>query len=307
MKRVIMTGATGMIASAVIRKCIQEKVQVIAIVRPNSKKKHNLPKSEYLTFYESDISELAQLKGKIKEKCDVFYHFAWDGTYGSSRDDAYLQMNNVKYTLEAVDLAHELGCTTFIGAGSQAEYGKAEGKLSDTTPVNPLTGYGIAKYTAGKLSRLHAEQLGMTHIWTRILSVYGPGDNDFTMVMSSIKKMLLGEHAAFTKGEQHWDYIHCDDAANAFFLLGKSGKHGSVYPIGSGTTKFLHEYITIMRDCISKDIEIGLGEVPYQPNQVMELCADITKLTADTGFTPQISFEDGIKETIEWFKENRLS
>lgn len=302
MKRVVITGATGMIASALIRKLIKEDIQVLAICRPNSSKISNIPSHKLVTICESDVSDLLHLKTVIKDTYDTFFHFAWNGTYGSSRNDAYLQTNNIKYTLDAVNLANHLGCTTFIGAGSQAEYGRTESKLSALTPTNPENGYGIAKYTAGKLSAIYAKQLGLKHIWTRILSIYGPCDNDFTMIMSSILKMLRGEYAAFTKGEQQWDFLYCDDAAEAFYRIAKEGKDGSVYPIGSGSTKSLAEYITIMRDTIDKNLKIGLGEVPYTQNQVMNLCADISELTKDTGFVPQISFEKGISETIDWCK-----
>ena len=66
----------------------------------------------------------------------------------------------------------------------------------------------------------------------------------------------------------------------------------------------LKEYIEIMGQAIDSTISIGFGDIPYSPNQVMYLCADITDLKEDTGFEPQYTFEKGILETIEWCKEN---
>lgn len=88
----------------------------------------------------------------------------------------YLQNYNVIYALDAVELAHCCGCRTFVGAGSQAEYGRFEGKLRPDTPAFPENGYGMAKLCAGEMTRIQAHKYGIKHIWARILSVYGPYD-----------------------------------------------------------------------------------------------------------------------------------
>lgn len=97
------------------------------------------------------------------------------------------QLQNIQYTLDAVELASRIGCKKFVGAGSQAEYGRVEGVLSASTPVFPENGYGIAKLCAGQMSRILCEQKQIEHIWTRILSIYGPYDGENTMIMSSIE------------------------------------------------------------------------------------------------------------------------
>lgn len=308
MRRVMITGATGMIAVALINHLISKNVEVYAICRPNSSKMNNVPKNDMVKIIQCDISELPSLEGKFKEEFDTFYHFGWAGTFGDSRNDAFLQNLNIKYTLDAVKLAKHLGCKSFVGTGSQAEYGPKNEKISPSTTVNPENGYGIAKYTAGKLSRILAKQLGIKHVWVRILSVYGPNDNDFTMVMSSIKKLINRERPTFTKGEQMWDYLYCDDAARAIDLMSLKGKDGETYCLGSSAVRPLKEYITLIKDNIDTTLELGLGEVSYSPNQVMYLCADISNLTEDTGFKPEIQFEEGIKRTIEWYKrKNNLN
>ena len=305
MKRAIVTGATGMIASALIRKLVKENVEVIALCRKEDSKDDEFFKSPLVTAIDADISEYATLSEKISEKCDVLYHFAWLGTFGNVRNDTYTQTDNIKYTLDAVRLAADTGCECFVSAGSQAEYGRTTEKLTAETHANPETGYGIAKYTAGKFSRMYAEQLGLRHCWVRILSVFGQKGNPNSIIMSSLDKMLKGEYTSFTKGEQQWDFLHCDDAATAFYLIGEKGKHGSVYPLGSGKTRLLADYITAMRDCINPELKVGIGDLPYNEGQVMYLCADITKLTEDTGFVPELTFEEAIIRTAEWMKEVR--
>lgn len=293
-----------MLGLALIQLLIEKEIEVLVIVRPNSRRRSSLPESPYVSVMECDLADLPSIKERITEQYDTFFHFAWDGTYGDTRNDMYLQNRNVKATLDAVELAHAIGCRTFLGAGSQAEYGRVDGiKLAPTTPVKPETGYGIGKLCAGQMSRIQCQQLGMKHIWVRILSTYGPNDGMHTMVMSGIIKMLHGERPQYTKGEQMWDYLYCDDAARAFYLAAEKGKDGSVYCIGSGQVRPLAEYITIIRDTIDKNIEIGFGEIPYYDKQVMYLCADIDNLTQDTGFVPEIPFEEGIRRTVGWYKE----
>lgn len=302
MRKVAVTGATGMIGASMIEQMVNDGIRVTAIVRPNSKKINNLIKDENIDVIECDIDNLLSLKGKMDKDYDTFYHFAWDGTYGDSRDDAMLQERNVRNTLEAVELAHTIGCKVFVGAGSQAEFGFVEGELSDNIPKNPVTGYGITKYTAGRLSAVMCKRLGMRQSWGRIVSTYGPRDNSYTMVMSSIINMLDGKRMSFTKGDQIWDYVYGGDCSRAFYLIGKYGKHGKAYTIGSGKSRKLREYITAIRDVVNPELEVGLGERDYYPNQVMKLTADISELTEDTGFIPEVEFEEGIRRTMEWYK-----
>ena len=302
MNQVIVTGATGMLGASMIEQMVADGIKVTAVIRSNSKKRRNLIDHENIQVVECDIDELLTLKSVLTGTYDTFYHFAWDGTYGDSRNDAMLQEKNVRNTLEAVELAHALGCQVFVGAGSQAEFGFVEGELSDQIPKNPVTGYGIAKYTAGRLSAIMCERLGMRQSWGRIVSTYGPRDNSYTMVMSSVIGMLNGERMSFTKGDQIWDYVYGGDCSRAFYLIGKYGKHGKAYTIGSGKSKLLREYIEIIRDVVNPSLEIGIGERDYYPNQVMRLTADISELTEDTGFVPEIDFAEGIRRTMEWYK-----
>ena len=194
---------------------------------------------------ETDLSEISRLSQLINDKYDVFYHLAWAGTTGKARNDMYLQNENIKFTLDAVELASKLGCKVFIGAGSQAEYGRYEGRLTPDTPVFPENGYGMAKLCAGQMSRIRCRELGIRHIWVRILSVYGPYGKD-DMISQTLRKIMAGEKAEFTLGEQIWDYLYSGDAARALLLLAEKGKEGKIYVLGSGETRKLRNYIEII-------------------------------------------------------------
>lgn len=117
----------------------------------------------------------------------------------------YLQNKNVKYALDAVGVAKRFGYKKFIGARSQAEYGRFGGKLRPDTQTFPEMRYGYAKLCAGQMTREYAHQIGLEHNWVRILSVYGPNDYAQSMVMSAINKLQNGKIPQFTKGGQMWD------------------------------------------------------------------------------------------------------
>jgi nucleoside-diphosphate-sugar epimerase len=174
-------------------------------------------------------------------------------------------------------------------------------------PAFPENGYGIAKLCAGQMTRIACSQYGMRHVWTRILSIYGPYDGEKTMVMSTIAALLDGRIPDCTKGEQEWDYLYSDDAGRALMLLGQSGHDGKIYCIGSGRTRPLREYIEDIRDAVNPDAQINFGAVDYAPKQVFYLCADISDLHDDTGFEPSTAFADGIKDTINYLKSEKIN
>ena len=296
MKAIVITGATGMIGSAIARCALEQDIDILCIIRKDTSRFNNLPKSERIKIVYADISEYAHLD--ISGNYDVFYHLAWEKTFGASRDDVDTQVANIQYTLDAVRLAKRLGCKKFIGAGSQAEYGIVTEPLRPETPVNPESGYGIAKYAAGKLSRLLCIQLGLQFNWVRILSVYGPQDGAHTLIMYAINELQAGRSPEFTKCGQIWDYLYCDDAARAFFAIGKNGVDGKTYPLGSGEKRRLSEYLEIIRDIIAPSKTLQFGKKEYFLHQPMYLCADISELTNDTGWNPKTFFEEGVNKII---------
>ena len=296
MKSIVITGATSMIGSALLRYATLQNINVLCIVRKDSKKLENIPKSEYIRITYCNINEYDTIN--INEKYDIFFHIAWEKTSVSLRDDVEAQINNIQYTINAVHLAKRLGCRKFIGAGSQAEYGIVNEPLKPETPVNPQNGYGIAKFTSGKLSKLLCTQLDLQFNWVRILSVYGLFDNINSLIMYTINELQNRHSPELTKCEQIWDYLYCDDTAKALLAIGKSGVNGKFYPLGSGKVQKLSKYIENIRDIISPDIELHFGKKEYYPHQPMYLCADISELTYDTGWRPEISFEDGIKKVL---------
>lgn len=304
MENVVVTGATSMVGVALINSILKEndKTKIFAVVRPNSNKIDRLPKDCRVKVIECDFLDYGLLTQYIDKKCDVFYHLAWTrtATYQESYEDIINKQVNIRVELEAVKVAHELGCKKFVGAGTQAEYGIIEsGKINEYTPCNPVRADGILHLAASQLAEIVAKSYGMTFIWTRIFSVYGTNDRSNSMIMSTIDKMITGTHCSFTPSEQLWDYLYEDDIGEALYLIGEKCVESKVYCIGNGKSMRLKQYINIIREVVSPDTIPGFGEIDYPKDAVMNLSVDISKLNEDTGWLPKTEFKDGICKIYE--------
>ena len=292
MKKIIVTGATGCVGSAIVRRALVQGMEVTCIVHEGSKRLGNLPQDERVKIVECNLSNYNSLN--IDGQHDAFIHMAWEKTFGVSRDDAETQTRNIQYTLDACHLAKRCGCQVFVGAGSQAEYGLQTVDLTPDLPVNPESGYGIAKYAAGKLSAMLCKSLGIRQNWVRILSVYGPNDGENTLISYVIRELKAGRSPELTKCEQTWDYLYADDAGDAILSIAGKGVDGKVYPLGSGNGRKLSEYIEDIRNVINPAIKVKYGAKDYYPHQPMHLVADINPLEEDTGWKPQFLFDNSI-------------
>lgn len=302
-RRAVITGPTGAVGIALTEALAESGCEVYVVCRPDSARLDRVPKRPNVHTVLCPLNELSRLTSFLTG-ADAFFHLGWENTYGAAgRNDLESQLRNVSFTLDAVRAAKTLGCTVFLGAGSQAEYGRSDGLLTPSSACFPENGYGAAKLCAGQMSRIEARRLGIRHVWTRIFSVYGPGDRDQTLVMSVIRALLRGESPACTDCAQIWDYLFSRDAANALAALSERGKDGAVYPVASGRSLPLKTYVEAIRAELAPDLSVHYGAVAYAPLQVTHLEADISALEADTGYRPTTDFSDGIRQTIAWIKE----
>ena len=104
---------------------------------------------------------------------------------------------------------------------------------------------------------------------------------------------------SFTPAIQKWDYLYCDDAGRAFYLIGEKSHGRKVYCLGSGEAKELKEYIYTIHNIVNPESELGIGDIPYKGTEIMNLCADISRLNEDTDWTPMVSFDTGIIRTVK--------
>jgi UDP-glucose 4-epimerase len=229
-------------------------------------------------------------------------HLAWQGVTNTARNDPEQITQNVPGMLVLCDAAHKAGCRCWVGIGSQAEYGSIQGVLTEDLPLHPSTAYGSAKLAAEMLTQKLCELYGVRFVWFRLLATYGPQDDQRHLIPSVIQKLLRGERPSLTAGGQRWDYLYITDAAEAIVRVVSAQVHG-VFNLASGEAVPVRYIVERIRDLIDPALPLGFGELPYPPDQVMRLQANISKLTLATDWKPQVCLEEGLARTVDWHRK----
>ena len=300
-KRVLVTGASGFLGSALVRRLIAEGVHVAVLQRedkPGRRLHDVLARVELLAATTKTPKCLRE--GLLRSRPDTVFHLGWGGVASSYRNDAAMQVANVEDAVQLATLCVDCGVEHFVGAGSQAEYGPRDHEIFESECPSPTTMYGAAKLAAAVLTERLCDLGGVKHSWLRVFSTYGPDDNPDWMIPSLIRQLGRGVRPALTAGEQRWDYLYVDDAAAAFAAVAKA-RVGGIYNLGSGEAIPLRGLIERIRDIIDPSLDLGFGEIPYRPDQVMHLQANIDKLKANTAWAPETPLEKGLSATIRWF------
>ena len=301
--KAVVTGASGFVGTAVCKELSAQGVEVIAVVRPSGKTAKNIEILPGIRIVYADLSHFRNLANLIPDRdIDVLYHFAWVGSAGALRGDADVQLDNVRYTCDTVKACGEMGCKRFVFASSIMEYEIEATMATEATPgINTL--YCSAKVAADYMARTIAGALHINYIRAVISNIYGPGELSPRLINTSIRKLLHGEHCAFSAGDQLYDFIYVTDAAKAFVALGEKGVSNRTYYIGSQEPKPLKEFLLVLRDSVAPHAEIGLGELPFNGISLTYQEFDLQAVKNDTGFVPEVSFADGIKNTAAWIRE----
>jgi nucleoside-diphosphate-sugar epimerase len=294
---IVLTGATGFIGSAVFAELNRRKIRVLVLLRPESDRSRLPQLAPENVFIFSKLNEPELVKKLRAEQPAIFVHCAWRGVGGQERNAGFQLAENIPLTLASVELAKACGCTQWVGLGSQAEYGNANRILDEMSPTQPTTLYGKAKFTAGNESLALCAQKNLAGAWLRVFSTYGPGDHSHWMIPHVIREFLSGRAPQVTKCEQLWDYLFVADAARAIVSVA-DGKTSGIFNLGSGEARPLKKIIETIRAELKTQVQPAYGAIPYRPDQVMHLQADIAKLRAATGWSPQVSLESGIRETV---------
>lgn len=302
MKKVIVTGANGFIGSHLVKELVDNRIHVLAIGRPG--RNNNLSVSDFVQFMSVNVFELREHIHEFQgQGYDTFFHLAWEGSAGVSRADYDLQMKNALCTVECIKVAKQIGCRRFVCAGSIME--KEAMAVLNEQGSHPGMGYiyGIGKLAAHCMGKSVAASEDIEFIWGVITNAYGEGELSPRFVNTTLRKVISGETLKFTAATQNYDFIHVDDAAKAFRLIGEYGKPFCEYVIGSGDAKPLKNFIAELKESLAPESELVFGDIPFTGVN-MPLEAFSTEQTEnDCGFRPEISFSDGIKRTMEWLRE----
>lgn len=305
MKRAIVSGANGFVGGAVVRELLEHDYEVYALCRENSCAK--LPGAEGIHPVVCDLAEMASLSGKLPvADYDAFYHFAWAGSAGPARADTRLQLQNAQWTVDALRVAKELGCRRFLCAGSIMEHETMAAAYTQGNRPGMGYIYGGGKLIAHVMCMSVAAQLGIDLIWPEITNAYGVGERSPRLVNTTIQKCIRGEAPQFTAGTQNYDFVYIDDVARAFRLIGERGKPFHEYRIGSSGARPLREFLQDMQRAIAPELEFCFGDIPFTGVDLPLEKFDCSETERDTGFRAEISFAEGCRRTMEWWKEQEI-
>lgn len=292
---VLITGADGFIGRRLARRFVDEGWTVTAQVRPGGK--HYLDASS-MKIVELDITALRTL-ATLSSPVDTVVHLAWAGVGPESRNLSTLQLTNLDASLVMVDVAAELGASRVICPGSMSEFALHDGPVDGSECPSPVDLYSATKVSARMLMGVRCAQLNVGLVWALITSVYGPGRNDNNVLTYAIRELSAARVPEFSGLEQIWDYIYIDDLVEALYLLSLKGRPGRCYPVGSGEARPLVSYVREVRDAINPEAELRIGARAYKSALLDSSIPVVDALVADVGFRPRVTFDLGIRTTIE--------
>lgn len=300
MKKALVTGANGFVGSALVRELLANDIEVISLDRNWCC--NNIPKNA--RFVPHELSDSTKLPKIISDRdIDVFYHFAWAGSAGAARADVELQLNNVKWTVDCLRAAKEIGCKKFVCAGSIMEHETVSAVYKQDNRPGLGYIYGSGKLAAHTICASVAADIGIDLAWAKITNAYGIGELSPRFVNTTIRKIIHNEPLEFTSGAQNYDFVYIDDVARAFRMIGDKGKAFRHYLIGSSNAKPLREFVLEMKYALAPEKEFKFGDVPFTGVSLSLDDYDCSLTEKDTGFKAGISFSDGVRKTMEWLQE----
>lgn len=297
MKKAIVTGATGLIASGVVECLLDNGIEVLAMGRRDisSSRINHLSNNQNLTYLQIEMAEIEKLPQLLQEinwvtgnEC-VFYHFAWGGISRLADGSVQDQFNNVTYSSNAVNVAKELDCKKFINAGSQEEKfveGYLKSYWTEQSYHSNMGVYGTAKLTARDMCLLLAYLKKIDYVHTRISVIIEESLETNNYVNSVLKKILKRETFDPPMNHQLFDFITKEDCAKAYYLIGLRGKNKADYFLGSGNPMTLNQFFNEFSLKIHEK-NLDWYEESKSTNLILEKESfDNSTLINDTGFTP---------------------
>lgn len=332
MKKILITGASGFIGSAIVNKALDLGMEVWAAVRHSSSKQYLQDKR--INFIELDLSSAQQMTQALsKLRFDYVVHAA--GLTKALRQADFFSVNTegTKHLVEALKNSNQ-ELQRFVYMSSLSVFGAIKEQMpyqpiKETDTPRPNTAYGKSKWEAEKfLDGLEEACYDLPYVILRPTGVYGPREHDYYMMAKSIK-----EHVDFAAGWKRQDitFVYVDDVVQAVFLALDHGKKGRKYFLSDGNvyqsstfSNLIHQELgcpwwirvkapiallhVICKVCDAWGHLTGrltaLNNDKYNILRQRNWRCDIRPAVDELGFKPQWDLARGVRETIKWYKAN---
>ncbi|MEM8805103.1 MAG: NAD(P)-dependent oxidoreductase [Cyanobacteria bacterium P01_G01_bin.38] len=298
MKKVLVTGATGFLGQHCLPLLAQRGYDIHGIFRRSQP-----TTAADVQWHQADLLDPSQLKSLVAQvKPTHLLHLAWYAApgWGSAPE-------NFQWVRASIDLIQAFQASRgerLVVAGSCAEYDWDFGYCSEfRTPTQPQTLYGTCKQALQTLTQAYSESVELSAAWGRIFFTYGPHEHPQRLVASVIRSLLKDEVARCSHGQQLRDYLYAGDVANALVTLLESPVTGPVN-IASGQPIQLKEIVYKVGAQLNRADLIELGALPARPQEAVLVLGDIHRLQHEVGWQPQYSWQQGIENSINWWKQN---
>ncbi len=303
MSRVLLTGASGFIGAHAVDALLARGYEVHAVARQAGGPR------EGVVWHEADLLEPDAAERLAREAhASRLLHFAWyavPGSFWSTRENERW----IDASLRLLRAFGEAGGRRVVMAGTCAEYRwgaevlrEQDTPLGEATPLEPATLYGACKHATHLACTAVAEQLGIPLAWGRVFFLYGPGEHPGRLVSSVTRGLLAGEEVPTTDGHQKRDFMHVGDVAGAFAALLDSPVTGAVN-IASGEPVAVRDVVTLIAQAAGGLERVRIGELPSRAGEPDVIGGDTRRLSEEVGFQPAIGLEQGVSETVAWWRE----
>ena len=307
MNQVILTGATGFIGTYFVKYLTDKGIAVLAIGRKDFEelskvRQGKLASSTYLKLEMCNILSLAdhldQLGWKVLPETS-FVNLAWGGVDKLSDLNIKAQLDNVIWSVNAMEAASSIGCSRFIHIGTMEEaftYKYLELDYNINAEYNRHVIYSVAKIAAKYSLRIKAREFKIDYIHVLHSHVMGPDDDKDSFLQVTLKKLIDGEELIFSSGEQLFDVVSPLDCCKAYYLICCKGIPDSDYWVGSGNPRKLREYVERMFHLYPSAAKLQFGKMPYNDIKLQASDFSIKLLTEHTGYAPIDSYENIVRD-----------
>ena len=295
-KQVLITGGTGFIGQNVVNQLLTRGYEVHSLVYPPF-----AAEQEGLIQYEMNLLDSKSVEEFFKEHhFENLIHLAW---YVGAK--CHIHDLNLDWTIATLNLLKyfkESGGKKFVGAGTISEYEYKYGYLlEDDTPTDPQTLYGNSKNAIFNIAKVFCKQNSIDFKWPRIFNLYGPNEKPQRLMPSVINSCLKGEDVKVSDCLKYQDYLHVEDTARGIVDVFESNLQGAVN-ICSGKPVQLRYIVNKIAELTNLDGQILWGAIPAAFGD--DLVVGNNEKLKSIGWTPKYTLEEGLKETINWWKNH---